>query len=74
MGRRGYLPSPRTGGYERMRRSPSPPRSYYGGGGSRGRPVERGLPTSLLVCNLRLDCRFVLAKFSFDKSIYLFFF
>ncbi|PWA77530.1 serine/arginine-rich SC35-like splicing factor SCL30A [Artemisia annua] len=57
MGRRGYSPSPPRGGYERRRRSPTPPRSRYGGGGSRGRPVERDLPTSLLVRNLRLDCR-----------------
>ncbi|GJY60597.1 serine/arginine-rich SC35-like splicing factor SCL30A [Tanacetum coccineum] len=56
MGRRGYSPSPPRGGYERRRRSPSP-RSRYSGAGSRGRPVERDLPTSLLVRNLRLDCR-----------------
>nr|GEY12589.1 serine/arginine-rich SC35-like splicing factor SCL33 [Tanacetum cinerariifolium] len=56
MGRRGYSPSPPRGGYERRRRIPSP-RSRYSGAGSRGRPVERDLPTSLLVRNLRLDCR-----------------
>nr|GEV10331.1 RNA-directed DNA polymerase, eukaryota, reverse transcriptase zinc-binding domain protein [Tanacetum cinerariifolium] len=55
MGRRGYSPSPPRGGYERRRRSPSP-RSRYSGAGSHGRPVERDLPTSLLVRNLRLDC------------------
>ncbi|KAK9058546.1 hypothetical protein SSX86_023388 [Deinandra increscens subsp. villosa] len=49
---RSYSPSPpRGGGYGRRGRSPSPRGRY--GGGSRG----RDLPTSLLVRNLRLDCR-----------------
>ncbi|XP_035837988.1 serine/arginine-rich SC35-like splicing factor SCL30A isoform X3 [Helianthus annuus] len=53
MGRRSYSPSPPPrGGYGR-RRSPSPRGRYGGGGGSRG----RDLPTSLLVRNLRRDCR-----------------
>ncbi|KAI3743171.1 hypothetical protein L1987_60876 [Smallanthus sonchifolius] len=53
MGGRSYSPSPPRGGrYGRRGRSPSP-RGRYGGGGSRG----RDLPTSLLVRNLRLDCR-----------------
>nr|XP_043610691.1 serine/arginine-rich SC35-like splicing factor SCL30A isoform X2 [Erigeron canadensis] len=63
MGRRSYSPPPR-GGYGRRQRSPSPRGRYgggggsrYGGGGSRGRDVGRDLPTSLLVRNLRLDCR-----------------
>ncbi|XP_031281033.1 serine/arginine-rich SC35-like splicing factor SCL30A isoform X1 [Pistacia vera] len=49
---RSYTPSPppRGGGYGRRGRSPSP-RGRYGGG--RG----RDLPTSLLVRNLRHDCR-----------------
>ncbi|KAL8245566.1 hypothetical protein R6Q59_011824 [Mikania micrantha] len=52
MGRRSYSPSPPPrGGYGRRRRSPSP-RGHYGGGG-RG----RDLPTSLLVRNLRHECR-----------------
>lgn len=55
MGRRSYTPSPPRGGYGRRRRSPSPRGRY--GGGSRGRDVGRDLPTSLLVRNLRLDCR-----------------
>ncbi|GFY99853.1 SC35-like splicing factor 30A [Actinidia rufa] len=44
-----YSPSPPRGGYSRRRRSPSP-RGRYGGRG-------RDLPTSLLVRNLRHDCR-----------------
>ncbi|XP_057507545.1 serine/arginine-rich SC35-like splicing factor SCL33 [Actinidia eriantha] len=44
-----YSPSPPRGGYSRRRRSPSP-RDRYGGRG-------RDLPTSLLVRNLRHDCR-----------------
>ncbi|KAJ0735671.1 putative RNA recognition motif domain, nucleotide-binding alpha-beta plait domain superfamily [Helianthus annuus] len=53
MGGRSYSPSPPRGGrYARRGRSPSP-RGRYGGGSSRG----RDLPTSLLVRNLRLDCR-----------------
>ncbi|KAJ0793163.1 putative RNA recognition motif domain, nucleotide-binding alpha-beta plait domain superfamily [Helianthus annuus] len=55
MGGRSYSPSPPPrgggGGYGRRGRSPSPRGRY--GGGSRG----RDLPTSLLVRNLRLDCR-----------------
>ncbi|PSS07846.1 Serine/arginine-rich SC35-like splicing factor SCL30A [Actinidia chinensis var. chinensis] len=46
---RSYSPSPPRGGYSRRRRSPSP-RGRYGGRG-------RDLPTSLLVRNLRHDCR-----------------
>ncbi|KAD3337218.1 hypothetical protein E3N88_32738 [Mikania micrantha] len=56
MGGRSYSPSPPRGGrYGRRGRSPSPRGRYGGGygGGSRG----RDLPTSLLVRNLRLDCR-----------------
>ncbi|KAL8217256.1 hypothetical protein R6Q57_024093 [Mikania cordata] len=50
--RRSYSPSPPPrGGYGRRRRSPSS-RGHYGGGG-RG----RDLPTSLLVRNLRHECR-----------------
>ncbi|KAJ0876507.1 putative RNA recognition motif domain, nucleotide-binding alpha-beta plait domain superfamily [Helianthus annuus] len=53
MGGRSYSPSPPRGGrYARRGRSPSP-RGRYGGGSSRG----KDLPTSLLVRNLRLDCR-----------------
>ncbi|XP_076916686.1 serine/arginine-rich SC35-like splicing factor SCL30A isoform X1 [Bidens hawaiensis] len=52
MGGRSYSPSPPRGGrYGRRGRSPSPRGRY--GGSSRG----RDLPTSLLVRNLRLDCR-----------------
>ncbi|KAI7728002.1 hypothetical protein M8C21_006069 [Ambrosia artemisiifolia] len=52
MGGRSYSPSPPRGGrYARRGRSPSPRGRY--GGSSRG----RDLPTSLLVRNLRLDCR-----------------
>ncbi|KAE8125291.1 hypothetical protein FH972_020116 [Carpinus fangiana] len=43
-----YSPSPPRG-YSRRRRSPSPKGRYRGHG--------RDLPTSLLVRNLRLDCR-----------------
>ncbi|TVU37719.1 hypothetical protein EJB05_11049 [Eragrostis curvula] len=53
-----YSPSPPRG-YRRRARSPSP-RGYYGGRGSpRGYYGGRGrdLPTSLLVRNLRRDCR-----------------
>ncbi|XP_057488937.1 serine/arginine-rich SC35-like splicing factor SCL33 isoform X1 [Actinidia eriantha] len=46
---RSYSPSPPRGGYSRRHRSPSP-RGRYGGRG-------RDLPTSLLVRNLRHDCR-----------------
>ncbi|KAL9251815.1 Serine/arginine-rich SC35-like splicing factor SCL30A-like protein [Drosera capensis] len=46
---RSYTPSPPRG---RRGRSPSP-RGRYGGGGGRSRDA----PTSLLVRNLRLDCR-----------------
>ncbi|KAK3204906.1 hypothetical protein Dsin_018952 [Dipteronia sinensis] len=52
---RSYSPSPPPpprGGYGRRGRSPSP-RGRYGGGGGR----SRDLPTSLLVRNLRHDCR-----------------
>ncbi|KAH7560343.1 hypothetical protein JRO89_XS10G0002700 [Xanthoceras sorbifolium] len=52
---RSYSPSPPPpprGGYGR-RRSPSPRGRYGGGGGGR----SRDLPTSLLVRNLRHDCR-----------------
>ncbi|KAM6547845.1 hypothetical protein CsatB_019521 [Cannabis sativa] len=44
-----YSPSPTRGYSSRRRRSPSP-RGRYGG-------RDRDLPTSLLVRNLRLDCR-----------------
>lgn len=44
-----YSPSPPRGGYSRRHRSPSP-RGRYGG-------RDRDLPTSLLVRNLRHDCR-----------------
>lgn len=47
---RSYTPSPPRGGYGRRGRSPSP-RGRYGGG------RDRDLPTSLLVRNLRHDCR-----------------
>lgn len=47
---RSYTPSPPRG-YGRRGRSPSPRGRSYGGGRS------RDLPTSLLVRNLRLDCR-----------------
>ncbi|KAJ9555489.1 hypothetical protein OSB04_010103, partial [Centaurea solstitialis] len=50
MGGRSYSPSPPRGGYGRRGRSPSP-RGRYGGGRA------RDLPTSLLVRNLRHDCR-----------------
>lgn len=50
----GYSPSPPRG-YSRRRRSPSPIRRRYGGG--RG----RDLPTSLLVRNLRHDCRYIIS-------------
>ncbi|BFG33402.1 hypothetical protein CerSpe_196760 [Prunus speciosa] len=46
---RSYSPSPPRGGYGRRGRSPSP-RGRYGG-------RSRDLPTSLLVRNLRHDCR-----------------
>ncbi|KAL8159483.1 hypothetical protein V2J09_001020 [Rumex salicifolius] len=49
---RSYSPSPPRGGYGRRGRSPSP-RGRYGG---RGRDTRDG-PTSLLVRNLRHDCR-----------------
>ncbi|GAB2286988.1 Arginine/serine-rich splicing factor scl25a transcript I [Dionaea muscipula] len=49
---RSYSPSPPRGGYGRRGRSPSP-RGRYSGGGSRSRDA----PTSLLVRNLRHDCR-----------------
>ncbi|XP_024022293.1 serine/arginine-rich SC35-like splicing factor SCL33 [Morus notabilis] len=49
MRRRSYSPSPPRGGYDRRGRSPSP-RGRHGGRG-------RDLPTSLLVRNLRHDCR-----------------
>lgn len=52
MGGRSYSPSPPRGGYGRRGRSPSP-RGRYVGGGGRG----RDLPSSLLVRNLRHDCR-----------------
>ena len=51
---RSYSPSPPRG-HGRRGRSPSP-RGRYGGRG-------RDLPTSLLVRNLRHDCRFVLFNF-----------
>ncbi|KAL9687747.1 hypothetical protein QQ045_032154 [Rhodiola kirilowii] len=47
---RSYTPSPPRGGFERRRRSPSP-RGRYGG------REDREYPTSLLVRNLRHDCR-----------------
>lgn len=53
---RSYTPSPPRG-YGRRGRSPSP-RGRYGGRG-------RDLPTSLLVRNLRHDCRFVFLNFAF---------
>lgn len=60
-GRRSYTPSPPRGGYGRRGRSPSP-RGRYGGGGGRG----RDLPTSLLVRNLRHDCRYVITNLCFN--------
>ncbi|XP_065877860.1 serine/arginine-rich SC35-like splicing factor SCL33 isoform X2 [Euphorbia lathyris] len=52
---RSYTPSPPRG-YGRRGRSPSPsPRGRYGRGGGRGGASD--LPTSLLVRNLRHDCR-----------------
>ncbi|KAI3747066.1 hypothetical protein L6452_09509 [Arctium lappa] len=58
MGGRSYSPSPPRGGHGRRGRSPSP-RGRYGGGGGGGGGGGRGrdLPTSLLVRNLRHDCR-----------------
>lgn len=52
---RSYSPSPPPRGYGRRGRSPSPRGRYNGGGGGGGR--SRDLPTSLLVRNLRHDCR-----------------
>ncbi|CAN8259471.1 unnamed protein product [Cochlearia groenlandica] len=49
---RSYTPSPPRG-YGRRARSPSPRGRYGGGGGGR----DRDIPTSLLVRNLRHDCR-----------------
>jgi hypothetical protein len=49
-----YSPSPPRG-YSRRRRSTSP-RGRYGGRG-------RDLPTSLLVRNLHLDCRYIILNF-----------
>ncbi|KAH9617600.1 hypothetical protein KSS87_011110 [Heliosperma pusillum] len=46
---RSYSRSPPRRGYGRRRRSPSPRRRYRG--------YDRDAPTSLLVRNLRLDCR-----------------
>ncbi|XP_047323233.1 serine/arginine-rich SC35-like splicing factor SCL30A [Impatiens glandulifera] len=51
---RSYSPSPPRG-YGRRGRSPSPRGRYGGGGGGGGH--SRDLPTSLLVRNLRHDCR-----------------
>uniref|UniRef100_M4FA77 RRM domain-containing protein n=1 Tax=Brassica campestris TaxID=3711 RepID=M4FA77_BRACM len=67
---RSYTPSPPRGGYGRRGRSPSP-RGRYGGGRS-----SRDLPTSLLVRNLRHDCRQDDLRRSFEqfgplKDIYL---
>ncbi|XP_071736529.1 serine/arginine-rich SC35-like splicing factor SCL30A [Rutidosis leptorrhynchoides] len=61
MGGRSYSPSPPPrggGGHGRRGRSPSP-RGRYGGGGGGGsrRGRDADLPTSLLVRNLRHDCR-----------------
>ncbi|GAA0152493.1 hypothetical protein Leryth_008334 [Lithospermum erythrorhizon] len=52
---RSYSPSPPRG-YGRRRRSPSP-RGRYGGRDSRDGRESRDGPTSLLVRNLRHDCR-----------------
>ncbi|CAI9263831.1 unnamed protein product [Lactuca saligna] len=58
MGGRSYSPSPPRGGHGRRGRSPSPRGRYGGGGGGGGgRGRDRDLPTSLLVRNLRHDCR-----------------
>ncbi|GKA25564.1 aspartyl protease_2 domain-containing protein [Tanacetum coccineum] len=59
MGGRSYSPSPPPrGGHGRRGRSPSPRGRYgRGGGGGGGRGRDRDLPTSLLVRNLRRDCR-----------------
>nr|GEW53269.1 serine/arginine-rich SC35-like splicing factor SCL30A [Tanacetum cinerariifolium] len=61
MGGRSYSPSPPPrGGHGRRGRSPSPRGRYGGGGGGGGgggRGRDRDLPTSLLVRNLRRDCR-----------------
>lgn len=57
---RSYTPSPPRG-YGRRGRSPSP-RGRYGGRG-------RDLPTSLLVRNLRHDCRLV--QFTLIYVLYL---
>ncbi|KAH0920578.1 hypothetical protein HID58_020596 [Brassica napus] len=67
---RSYTPSPPRGAYGRRGRSPSP-RGRYGGGRS-----SRDLPTSLLVRNLRHDCRQDDLRRSFEqfgplKDIYL---
>ncbi|KAJ0242391.1 Serine/arginine-rich SC35-like splicing factor SCL33 [Hirschfeldia incana] len=68
---RSYTPSPPRGGYGRRGRSPSPR-----GGGRYGRGRSRDLPTSLLVRNLRHDCRQDDLRRSFEqfgplKDIYL---
>lgn len=55
MGRR-YSRSPSPRGHSRRHRSPSPKRHY--------RSSVRDLPTSLLVRNLRHDCRCALIKFA----------
>ncbi|GJW90831.1 serine/arginine-rich SC35-like splicing factor SCL30A [Tanacetum coccineum] len=61
MGGRSYSPSPPPrGGHGRRGRSSSPRGRYGGGGGGGGgggRGRDRDLPTSLLVRNLRRDCR-----------------
>lgn len=70
MGGRSYSPSPPRGGHGRRGRSPSPRGRYGGGGGGGGgggRGRDRDLPTSLLVRNLRHDCRFVLTYTLFVK-------
>ncbi|KAF3523255.1 hypothetical protein F2Q69_00047097 [Brassica cretica] len=70
---RSYTPSPPRGGYGRRGRSPSP---RGGGGGRYGGGRSRDLPTSLLVRNLRHDCRQDDLRRSFEqfgplKDIYL---
>ncbi|CAF2056099.1 hypothetical protein Bca4012_098417 [Brassica carinata] len=70
---RSYTPSPPRGGYGRRGRSPSP---RGGGGGRYGGGRSRDLPTSLLVRNLRHNCRQDDLRRSFEqfgplKDIYL---
>lgn len=61
---RSYSPSPPPRGYGRRGRSPSP-RGRYG-----GHSRDRDLPTSLLVRNLRHDCRFVIVTYKWYFAPY----